>query len=68
LTRAALVRLQGVAEPAVVVLVAAQGIGDPGGRLAEEAGGEQAPFEQPRLVQQEAVCRRERVIHAPTIR
>ncbi len=48
--RAALVRLKGMAEPAILVLVAAQGIDDPGGRLAEEAGGEQAPLEQPRLV------------------
>jgi hypothetical protein len=56
--RAALVRLKGMAEPAVTVLVAAQDIDDPGSGLAEEAGGEQAPFEQPRLVKQEAVsCR-----------
>jgi hypothetical protein len=54
--------------PAVVVLIAAQGIDDPAGRLAEEAGGEQPPFQQPRLVKQEAVCRRERIIHSPTIR
>jgi hypothetical protein len=57
-----------MAEPAVVVPVAAQGIDDPACGLADEAGGEQAPFQQPRLVKQEAVCGRERIIHSPTIR
>jgi hypothetical protein len=65
--RAALVRLEGMPEPAVGVLVTAQGIDDPRRGLAEEATGEQAPFQQPCVVEQEAVSSRECIIHNPKL-
>jgi hypothetical protein len=57
-----------MAESAVVVLVAAQGVNDPGGRLAQKTGGKQPPLQQPRVVEQEAVSGRECVIHGSTLR
>ena len=61
--RAALIGLQRVAEAAVVVLVAAQGVDHVVAGLAEEQRGKQSPLQQPRLVEQEAVSRCEYVIH-----
>jgi len=66
--RAALIRLQAMAEAAVVVAVASQRIDDPGGRAAFEAGGGQPAFQEPALAQDEGPSSGEFVVHARDVR
>ena len=54
-----------MAEAAVVVLVAAQRVGDVPARLAQEAGCEQPALQQPGLIEKEAVSRGKCIVHSP---